>query len=272
MKKLLSVIVTGLITIASAFAAKTATVKPQTLNVRIKNNTSCDVICQLKKDDKVQVISIDQQWAKIVTPEHANVFVASQYFKDGVTTNQVQLRCGAGTNYQSYGIVPAGTRLTVVKDTGKGWIQVKPLSTMASYVSAAYLILDDTPAETTQQTQKEQTTTPPKSAVVAPSTNDFVAITMSENYRKMYEDNKKFYFIKNSQIENFTAAGTMTTCNNNLFNYGLKNTKTGETYLLIGEFPKYFERQNVIVVGTNYHIKGWEKSIIVVDKIKIADK
>ena len=268
MKKLSTALIATFMAIA-AWAAKTATVKPQTLNVRIRSNTSCDVICQLKKGDKVQVISIDKQWAKIVTPENANVFVAAQYFKDGATTSQVQLRCGAGTNFQSYGIVPAETRLNVVKDTGKGWIQVKPLSTMASFVSAAYLDIEETATAATAP-EKTEMNTPQK--VVAPTTNDFVNISMSDDYRKIYENNKKEYFIKNSQKDNFSAEGTMTQCNNKLFNYGLTNSKSGESYLLVGEFPKYFEGQNVIVVGTQYRIKGWEKSIIVVDKIKIAGK
>ncbi len=271
MKKFLAVLLCGFC--AASLFARPATVKATNLNVRIRNNTSCDVIAKLQKGDKVEVISINAPWAKIVAPANSNVFVSAQFLdKDGVTTSNVNLRCGAGANYQSYGIIPAGTRLTVIKEAANGWIQVKPLSTMFAYVSSAYLALEDqiqTSADTPKNPETPTTTS-------ANQNKSAKVVTMSDEYREIYENNKAHYFIEDSKVENFSAEGVFSPCSrseeNNLIFYGIKNAQTHADYFLIGEFPKYFEGQNVMVKGTKYEIKGWIKHVIVVDEIKIIEK
>lgn len=263
--------------ILSAFAVlsakETATVKASILNVRIRNNSSCDVITQLKQGDTVEVLSMDKQWAKIVTPESARVFVSSKYFKDGVTTSDVQLRCGAGTNFQSYGIVPAGTKLTVVKELNNGWTQVKPLTTMASYVAAEYLQITSVPSQDKKIADSTQTDTQKPNAEQVKSKNDTPSskgVSMSEAYLKRLEDFKPL-LILDSKIENFSATGNFVSCNHDVVTSGIKNAETNKDYFLIGEFPKFFQGQNVIVKGTFYNVNNWIRGVIIVDEIKVVE-
>lgn len=269
MKKILSVL-TLFFLMSVILAEQAATVRPSTLNVRIRNNTTCDVIAQLSRGDKVQVISIDGKWAKIVAPEKANVFVSAQFFKDGVTTQNVHLRCGAGSNYQSYGIIPAGTRLSVLKEANNGWVKVKPLSTMFAYVAAEYLDIEK--AAQPEETEQKVTQPTPKEEPKTPQEEPVKGVSMSEKYLEAFNPFKAL-LIEESAEKNFTATGKFTACSSShpVIKYGIKNAASNTDYFLIGEFPKYFERQEVIVKGTKYNVRDWVLEVIVVDEIKVVE-
>ena len=121
------------------------------VNVRGKASFVGEVITRLNNGDPVTVIEqiilqkpkADEpsQWAKIVFPTNASVWVHTSYI-DGtnktVLPKKLNVRSGPGENYSIVGIIERGTPVKelLVKDN---WMKIEPASSAYAFVAAKYL-------------------------------------------------------------------------------------------------------------------------------------
>jgi len=121
-------------------AERTGVVAVNILNVRNRPDAaSASVVAKLKRGETVRIIKQSGEWVEIVAPESTSVYVYAQFLTNGKTTRDVNLRTGPGVEFQSYGIAPVGTELTVIGEQKNGWLKIKPLPTMSCFASARYI-------------------------------------------------------------------------------------------------------------------------------------
>lgn len=121
------------------------------LNVRGQAGLKGEVISHLSQGEAVTVlgqINLDKhqtgepaQWAKIVLPPGAHVWVSSQFI-DGtdqmVKANKLNLRAGPGENYSVLGTITHGEPVNKIGSQGS-WIQIEPPTNAYAFVAAMYL-------------------------------------------------------------------------------------------------------------------------------------
>ena len=128
-----------------------ATVHGENVNVRGKASFNGEVITRLKNGDTVTVLEqiilqkpkADEpsQWAKIVFPTNAHVWVHTAYIdatNKTVLPRKLNVRAGPGENYSIVGVIERGAPVKeiIVKDN---WMQIEPSSAAYAFVAAKYL-------------------------------------------------------------------------------------------------------------------------------------
>jgi uncharacterized protein YraI len=117
------------------------TISAANLNIRVKPNTKFTAVARLKYGDKVEIVRQDGEWYEIITPENSTVWVSASFIKDGKTTRKVNLRPGPGINYQAYGFVPAGQKVTILSDLSSEWTKIAPPPGLTAWAFAKYVKL-----------------------------------------------------------------------------------------------------------------------------------
>ena len=116
-----------------------ASVTASVLNVRVKPSSKSDALIQLKRGDEVVVLEKGAEWTAIRPPEKSSLYVSSPLIADGKLKTNGNLRAGSGVNFQSLGILPAGTPVTVLEDKNS-WSRIAvPAVDIRCYVATAYL-------------------------------------------------------------------------------------------------------------------------------------
>ena len=116
------------------------------VNLRVGPSPSAEILSQLKKGTKVQVLEKKGAWFAVPLPPEAAVYVARSFLKmpdEGTGPAQVRgarvhLRCGPGQAYASCGILRDGQGVQVRKISGE-WAQVDPPASCRGWVSELYL-------------------------------------------------------------------------------------------------------------------------------------
>jgi murein DD-endopeptidase MepM/ murein hydrolase activator NlpD len=117
---------------------------PSALNVRSAPSTSGSVIGWLGSGTYVTLLSKTGNWWRVEYASGATGYVSATYIKyvSGTiakrTTAAVNVRSCAGTGYASNGVVPGGTTVLVLSETG-GWSRVLYGGWRIGYISSAYL-------------------------------------------------------------------------------------------------------------------------------------
>ena len=146
----LAVALPGVVNAQSKYAVTT-----ENLNFRKGPSTSHAIITTIKKNTKVEIISVDGSWAKIKynnTVGYSN----KNYLKDvsssdttetktgKVTANpRLNVRNGAGTGYRIVAKAEYGTKVTVL-ETKNGWHKIKLPNGTIGWGSADYIKIDNT--------------------------------------------------------------------------------------------------------------------------------
>jgi len=100
------------------------TVTKDKVNVRARGDKNAELVAQLTKDERVEVLDTKGDWLKITLPASAKCYVATKFIKDGVTTGDaINIRCGPGTNFKDIGKLAKGERVEVVEAKGE-WTQI----------------------------------------------------------------------------------------------------------------------------------------------------
>lgn len=124
------------------------------LNLRTAPTTKeNNIIAQLKKGDKVEVIAIEKGWAEVDYADGLR-YAAAKYLTpvnvDGTSTNAVgistmtvtcrtlNIRAGAGTTYSKLGVLTRGDTVTVL-EVSNGWAKIDLGNGKIGYVSTRYL-------------------------------------------------------------------------------------------------------------------------------------
>jgi uncharacterized protein YgiM (DUF1202 family) len=155
-----------------------ATVAADHVNVRGQAGLNGEVIAHQFKGDTVIVLDqIDlkkhasdepAQWAKIVYPTNADVWVFAKYIDTNnlVSTKKLNLRAGPGENFSTVGVLNNGDSVNPVETKGR-WMKIEPPTNSYAFVAAMFLtqtssapesVAMNTPAPT--PTEVEPTPTP----------------------------------------------------------------------------------------------------------------
>lgn len=154
LRALISFSISTLIGISSAYCEgelTQATVNATRLNVRAAAKISSEVLCQVHKNDQVNLLKIEDNWAQIQIPAAAKVWIAANQLSEGTTKETAKIYAGPGILYTTLQVIKSGTPVQVL-ETKSGWSRISPLPEMSAWVSAKYLII---PPDFTKETANE---------------------------------------------------------------------------------------------------------------------
>ncbi len=128
----------------TAYAAETIYAKTtDALNLRTGAGTNYSVIKVLDKNVTLTVTDrLSSGWAKVKLSDGTTGYCSENYLDvttDAKTTDALNLRTGAGTNYSVIKTIPSGTKVDVLKFSGSDWAQVKLSDGTTGYVCTDYL-------------------------------------------------------------------------------------------------------------------------------------
>jgi uncharacterized protein YgiM (DUF1202 family) len=156
-----------------------ATVKVESLNIRGLPSLSGEVIAKLKKGETVTIleeVTLDKvrkdepaKWVKIQLSTNVPVWVAAHLIDPAtkaVTVNKLNLRGGAGEDFNVLGTLEKGAVVKEIKTKGS-WIHIETPANAGGYVSADFL--DKKPApETNAAPAPAANETPAANVAAAP--------------------------------------------------------------------------------------------------------
>ena len=152
------------------------------VNLRAGAGTGHAVIGMLYLNDEVTVLDdSDANWAKIRTKDGQEGYCSKEYLhitKKGetaqgtaVTTDALNLRSGAGTDYHVKTVLSKGTTVTVLDNSDANWAKVRTADGTEGYCSKAYLDIAGSsaqaPSAPTQQPEQNES---------APNTTELQAV------------------------------------------------------------------------------------------------
>ncbi len=142
---------------ASSSSTQIGIVTASPLNIRKGPGTNYELVTKVAKDTKVTILQSNKGWYEVKLPDGKKGFASSTYIKlttsNGgsvqsgstpqkkiatVTTENLNLRKGAGTQYASLAKLKKGTKLTLL-EIGKTWCKVQLASGVIGYVSSNYI-------------------------------------------------------------------------------------------------------------------------------------
>lgn len=161
--------------ILTTFAATTT----DNVNLRSEPTTASMTYGVVENGTQVDVLDNDGQWSKVQyngnTGYIRNDFLANNNSENYIyTTDNVHLRAGEGTDTTSYGIMPVGTKLTLLSK-GDTWAKVQN-GTQIGFVHSDYL--GDLP------TQESNTTNISEQVTEQTVENTYLYTTSNVNLRK----------------------------------------------------------------------------------------
>ena len=160
----LSVAAISLTTI-DASAAQTATVTTSVLNVRSGAGTNYSIISKVYKGDNLDVIGSSNGWYKIELSNGKTGWVSGDYVSVGnsststekkkgtVTTDTLNVRSGAGTNYSVISKVHKGDTVNII-GSSNGWYKIELSNGKTGWVSSDYVSLGSSDSSSSTTTNK----------------------------------------------------------------------------------------------------------------------
>ena len=120
------------------------------VNLRAGAGTGHAVIGMLYLNDEVTVLDdSDANWAKIRTKDGQEGYCSKEYLhiakkgetaqETAVTTDALNLRSGAGTDYHVKTVLSKGTTVTILDNSDANWAKVRTADGTEGYCSKAYL-------------------------------------------------------------------------------------------------------------------------------------
>ncbi len=179
-------------------ASATSAVTTSSLNLRSGAGTAYSIVVTLKNGTSVKVIdNSGAQWAKVQTSDGKQGYCSKQYLKfsssgsttppstttppanstgsttstTASTTDYLNLRQGAGTNYRVVATLSKGLTVTVLDNSNAQWTKVKTSDGKQGYCSKQYLKFSGSGTVTPPKTPTSpSTTTPPVTTVLTGKT------------------------------------------------------------------------------------------------------
>lgn len=110
------------------------------LNIRMTPETNGKLIGTLVAKDKVTAVAITGEWLQIKLKSGCEVYISSDFIKDGKTSSRVNVRSGPGSGHTSYGLLPAGTPVkTIGEPTADKWVKIEPPDMALGFVFTKYV-------------------------------------------------------------------------------------------------------------------------------------
>ena len=164
-----------------------ATIAGKNINVRGRASFTGEVVTKLQNGDAVTVIEQvilskpkagePSQWAKIVYPSSAHVWVHNSYLNADKTVKpkKLNVRTGAGENYSVVGTLQQGAAVKEISTKGN-WTEIEAPAEAFAFVAASYIHQDanfaTVPPVVVLQAPDATPTTVSTDPIVAPTTTD----------------------------------------------------------------------------------------------------
>ena len=105
-----------------------ARVTTDRVNLRARPDMSAEVVAQVNAEDRLSVVSLENDWVQVVPPDSVDVWAHRDFVKDGASTvKTLNLRAGPGINYSIVGSLGRGDPVPVRGQFGE-WLKVAPAS------------------------------------------------------------------------------------------------------------------------------------------------
>ena len=256
---------------APATEAGRGTVKGQHSNVRSRPSLSSEVITQLHKGETVDVLERKtvterekaMDWLRITLPATAKCFVNAKHLTDGAANvENLNVRCGPGSNYRDIGKLAKGAKVEVVEKKGE-WVQIRPTPDCSGWIAAELVDVEaarpPAPAASTSEVVTPPVAVSPTPAPSAPA----VTIVNAD------PDILVTYVVKDGYVgavtePNAPAAFELRTAEVDRLSFRIAYLETSETNL------KRFEGKHVRIVGTQRWRKGERYPVIAIERIDMV--
>lgn len=128
---------------ASVPAADAATTRAQitgdNVNLRAKDLPESEVVAQLNDGDVVEIKGYSGDWAEIVPPQSADLWVSKDFIQDGVVqVKTLNVRAGPGGNFSIVGSLARGDTVSI-RGEMTDWYKIVPPATCSLWVNKQYV-------------------------------------------------------------------------------------------------------------------------------------
>ncbi|WP_455543795.1 SH3 domain-containing protein, partial [Intestinibacter sp.] len=261
----------------------TKVVSVSSLNMRSGPSTSYGVIATLSKNTQVEVISVENGWAKIKYNSKTG-YVSNQYLSDTkvgivtqtkyVNTTGLNMRSGPATTYSLITTISKNTQVEVIS-VENGWAKIK-YNSKTGYVSNQYL--SNTKVEVVTQTKYVNTTglnmrsgpATTYSIITTLSKNTQVGVISVENGWAKINYNSKTGYVSNQYLSDNKEEGITQT---KYVNTTSLNVRSGPatTYKILKAYT-YGQEVNVISIDGDWAKIKYEGSYAYISNKYLTDK
>ena len=132
----------------AAPAVRVGVVTSNVLNVRARAATHYEVVCQVKRDDEVQIVGQNEKWFEILAPKHTKAYIAKRFIgaDDEVSGDRVRIHAGPGIVFTTFGHVNEREVVNCVGEPVGEWQQIESPPHATVWVSRAYIKAEPPPA------------------------------------------------------------------------------------------------------------------------------
>jgi len=274
------------------------TVSANKLNVRVKPSTNYAVVAKLKKGDKVFVINHKKDWYEISAPQGTKVYVSSGFVKDGKIIKKVNLRSGPSVAFSAFRTSDPSESIKIIDmKSNPDWIQIEPDKPISAWVSAKYVSI--TPENVIElKKQLDRANAPAEavsSAITESSIEEITGIKVGNDaVEEIPEVKEKEEVVTTEGVESnhngilpFTDSvpklisieGIIVRCKDDTgyIEFALASRVNGKLFPLCylhssdsTEMKKY-QGQRVVVSGMQRWVKDWERPVVELETIKVAE-
>ena len=131
----------------SSPALRKGKVTANILNVRARPGMRYEVLCQLKAEEEVSVVSEQDGWVELLLPPRAKAWIAEQYVDDAglVIGDRVRVHSGPGLVFTTYAHLNKGDRAEKQDEPKNGWQRINAPERSSGWVSAEYIEIEEPP-------------------------------------------------------------------------------------------------------------------------------
>jgi uncharacterized protein YgiM (DUF1202 family) len=251
------------------------TIKGDRCNVRARPSTTAEVVAQLHKGDSVEVLERKSaaerekpmEWLRISLPATAKCYVSAKHLTGGVVNaDNLNVRCGPGSNYRDIGKLSNGTKVEVVETKGE-WTQIKPTPQCSGWIAGELVDVEPVAvsavaAPTTPSVNTPEIVTPPVAAPMPPTAPPAPSVSIVN----IDPDVAVAYVVKDGYLHTVTepnapAAYELRTPEADRLSFRMAYMETSETNL------KKYEGKHVRVTGNQRWRKGDRYPVIAIERI-----
>lgn len=107
------------------------------VNLRARPAAEAEVVAQANEGDRLTWTRVEGDWAGVLAPTNAGVWIKGQFVKEGVIQgDRINLRSGPGVSFRPVGVVDRGVRVAVMETRGD-WARVTPPTNLVLWVNRA---------------------------------------------------------------------------------------------------------------------------------------